>query len=186
MIKRIVITGGTYSGKTTTINALKQRGFCTVPEAAIEVIKTLQSRLGNEAYLEWRTQHPLEFQTLIWEKIIEIETSVENKKDDTICFYDRGVYDGFAYGPENDKQLVNCFHRLFPTPPAYSAAFVLDTLPDFQVRANTGRMSTKAISLKTNERLKVAYRQHCKALVPVQVMDVKDRVDFILNTITKL
>lgn len=46
-ITTVVFTGGPSTGKTTLINALAQKGFCTVKEAATSIIQE-EFAAGND------------------------------------------------------------------------------------------------------------------------------------------
>ena len=67
----IVLTGGSGVGKTTLIERLKSLGYHTVPEAAMQVISTLNGMLddghvgGPGRQLEWRTKHQAAFGDLV-------------------------------------------------------------------------------------------------------------------------
>ena len=62
---KIVITGGPYSGKTTLIEELEDRGCNVLHEAAIELIKELNDKFGVAGQKAWREKHFSEFQEMI-------------------------------------------------------------------------------------------------------------------------
>ena len=64
MVKKYVVDGGVYSGKTSAIKELARRGFATVPEAAAIVIE--EQLAGNGNLLPWIKRE--EFDRFLLEK----------------------------------------------------------------------------------------------------------------------
>lgn len=88
MIKRIIITGPPGSGKTTYINALKDKGYDIIGENAREIIKE-QLKKGNNA-LPW--ENVIKFSELV------LKERIKNfKKAKATVFFDRGIPDIIAY-----------------------------------------------------------------------------------------
>ena len=61
----VVLTGGSGVGKTTLIDRLASLGFSTVPEAAMQVIDSLNTLLDPEQQLAWRSTHKTAFGNLV-------------------------------------------------------------------------------------------------------------------------
>ena len=94
--KKVVITGGPGSGKSTLINLLEQYGYFCFKEFSRSLIQKSKSE-GEENYFKSK---PVEFSRIIWEKRIEqlIEASeLKLKKDKPFVFFDRGIHDVIAY-----------------------------------------------------------------------------------------
>jgi predicted ATPase len=53
-MRRLVITGGPCSGKSTLIDALRRSGFKTAREAAIDVISSGVSQRGLDEFTRWQ------------------------------------------------------------------------------------------------------------------------------------
>jgi predicted ATPase len=85
---RVVLTGGPGAGKTTLLDALRARGFATVPETAREVI---EARLGQG--LAPRPP-PQRFAEEILRR--DIEKYREDKRGDGLTFFDRSVVDALG------------------------------------------------------------------------------------------
>jgi len=91
-IRRIVITGGPGSGKTTVIEELKRRGIATMPEISREVIREAKAQGIDQLFLE----DPILFSR----KLIEGRIRQYNEAaglPDKIVFFDRGIPDVTAY-----------------------------------------------------------------------------------------
>ncbi len=177
--RRVVITGGPFSGKTTVVEALAARGYRTVPEAAIEVIEDLTRAHGLEGQAAWRSANRAAFQVLILEKQVALEEAAAAAAGEGPVFLDRGRLDGVAYcrvfGAAVPPE-VEAGCRDLP----YDRVFLLDTLADFDDRAATGRTSDRARSLKIRDELRRTYAE--RGLEPVFVPErpVAERVEAIL------
>src|SRR5262249_9748282 len=131
-MKRVVLTGGPYAGKSTVIEELRRRGFATLPQAALPGLGELNARLGREEQTRWRRARPAEFQSAIAEKQAHLEALAEPGPGGYV-FCDRGLLDGLAYCrrwgiavPDRLQELVEQRR--------YAAIGVLDTLSGFQSR----------------------------------------------------
>jgi predicted ATPase len=90
--KRIVITGGPGSGKTTVIEELKRRGIATMPEISREIIREAKKQGIDQLFLE----DPILFS----KKLIDgrIKQFVDaGKVEQRVVFFDRGIPDVTAY-----------------------------------------------------------------------------------------
>lgn len=104
---RIVLTGGPCSGKTITLNALKEKfgDRCyIIPEASriiidefIEEEKMFIDNAGKIDFID--SQYVLEFQIRVIQKQIEQESAIPNDNDLTII-QDRSLIDSLAYSQE--------------------------------------------------------------------------------------
>lgn len=90
--KRIVITGGPGSGKTSLINELESKGFACLPEISREVIKKAQAEGIDQLFLE----QPLLFSQRLLEGRLKQFQEAQNYKEPRL-FYDRGMPDVVAY-----------------------------------------------------------------------------------------
>lgn len=86
-----VVTGGPGSGKSTLIDALRSRGFGTMPEAGRAIIRD-QVRIGG-ASLPWANRTMFAELMLGWELRSWHEASAFNG----LVFMDRGIADVVGY-----------------------------------------------------------------------------------------
>ena len=164
-MRRIVLTGGPYSGKTTLVDRLAAEGHAVAPEAALQVIEALAAELGAGAAVAWRRAHPGRFQERVLALQLELEARAE-ARGAPVVVCDRGVLDGVAY----------CRHHGIAPPPAlarapgrerYAAVLVLETLTGFEPRAHTGRLDGHDESLALAARLTDVYREHGYDPIPL-------------------
>lgn len=90
-LRRIVLTGGPGSGKTSLIEALAAAGHATSPEAGRAIIRRQQAIDGQA--LPWRDRAL--FAELMLDR--ELETHARSEDADGPVFFDRGVPDVAGY-----------------------------------------------------------------------------------------
>ena len=164
-MRKIVVTGGPYAGKTTLVEALRAEGCAVAPEAALQVIAALADELGPERARAWREEHPERFQVRIAELQLELEARAERSGTGLVAC-DRGLLDGIAY----------CRHRGIETPAPvaeaaarsrYDLVLLCDTLTPFRPRPETGRVDDRHDSLALRDLIEAVYREY--ELVPQPV-----------------
>jgi len=175
-MRKIVLTGGPYSGKSTLAEALSGLGFAVVPEAAIQVIESLGRELGSEAARDWRSANHVEFQL----RIVRLQLSLEEQAEQSgaaLAVCDRGVPDGLAYmrhwQVEPPAELVEAARRA-----RYERVFLLDTLAGARPRTETGRLDEHE-SERVRDLLAGVYREHDHEPVVVPEKRLEERIQLI-------
>ena len=168
-----VITGGPSSGKTTTVELLKQRGYKTTIEHARHYIDT--QRVTGKTTEEIRANQ-LEFQRGVLDMQIEQERELPAK--DTV-FLDRALPDALAYYhflnlPEDNK-LREVLARV-----SYKKVFILDPLPLIKDYART---EDENAQMRIHELLTEVYGSLPFPVTHVPVLPPEERVDFILKNL---
>ncbi len=165
-----VVTGAPSSGKTAVISELESRGCKVVHEVARAYI---EDELAKGRSLQQIKADPLDFERRILYEKVDIETHLLAAER---LFFDRAMPDSIAYfryegldstEPERLSRLTR-----------YLRVFFFDRLPFAQddVRSETDETA------ETLERLlKTGYRELGYELIPVPVMPVNQRAQFVLD-----
>ena len=168
-----VITGGPGSGKTTTVNLLKERGYITTFEHARHYIDT--QRLKGKTIDEVR-KNQQEFQSGVLEMQMEQENQIS---PDVQVFLDRAIPDALAYYrflnlPEDEK-LTEALRTV-----SYKKVFILDCL---SLVKDYARTEDAAAQKKIHALLMEVYESLGFPVIQVPVLQPEERVDFILKNL---
>ena len=168
-----VITGGPSSGKTTTVNLLKDRGYITTFEHARHYLDT--QRLKGRTVEETRNKQA-EFQLGVLEMQIEQENEIS---PDVMVFLDRAIPDALAYyrflNLPVDEKLMQALQRVF-----YKKVFVLDSLP---IKKDYARTEDSTAQERIHDLLIEVYESLNFPVVRVPVLSPEERVDYILKNL---
>lgn len=168
-----VITGGPSSGKTTTVNILRSRGYQTTIEHARHYIDT-QRHLGRT--VDDVRNHQKEFQLGVLEMQIDQENSLSPGE---VVFLDRAIPDAVAYYRflilPVDEKLTDALETV-----SYKKVFILDRLPLVNDYART---EDESAQVKIHELISEVYESLPFPVVHVPIMPAEKRVDFILENI---
>ncbi len=169
-MKKVVITGGPCSGKTTVINELGKRGYEVVGEVARNVIN---ERKNNPLTYD---EHHLR-QELIFLRQVEKEKQVHAD----VTFFDRGIFDNFAYQLHFLGDVIPKYLELVKNYPRYNGVFVLERLP-FEhdgLRIEEGELEAQ----KLHDDIVMQYDYFGYKPIFVPVMDIEKRVDFVIRSV---
>ena len=168
-----VITGGPGSGKTTTVNLLRARGYNTTIEHARHYIDT--QRVTGRTVDEIR-KNQIEFQTGVLNMQIEQEASIS---PDEIVFLDRALPDTLAYyrflNLPVDERLNDVLKKV-----AYKKIFILDFLP---LVNDYARSENKDAQKEIHELITEVYESLPFPVIHVPVLEPEERVNFILKNL---
>lgn len=168
-----VITGGPSSGKTTTVNLLKERGYITTIEHARHFLDTqrLKGRTIEEVKKNQRA-----FQLGVLDMQIEQEEEIS---DEVQVFLDRAIPDALAYyrflNLEPDEKLMKALKNV-----SYKKIFILDYLPIVNDYARSENDDAQKIIHKL---ITEVYESLPFPVVHVPVLPPNERVDFILKNL---
>jgi predicted ATPase len=172
LAKRIVVTGGTHSGKSTLVRQMSKRGWETIDEAALFVINKHVAALGNEGFKSWMDANYSSFQNQIFARQRELERRY--KPLSGVLFMDRSGVDSIAYLrsrnlPPPDAMLA------YAKQSAFSHVFLFDTLHSFA--------ATYADSIAMRDCLLDTYRSYGYEPIRVPELPLLQRCDFVLQQI---
>lgn len=168
-----VITGGPSSGKTTTVNILRQRGYITTMEHARHFLDT--QRLKGKTLEEVR-ENQRAFQLGVLDMQIEQEKEIAPHVQ---VFLDRAIPDALAYyrflNLTPDEKLIKAMQNV-----SYKKIFIMDYLP----LVNDYARNENAQAQKTIHRLITeVYEALPFPVVHVPILEAELRVDFILKNL---
>ncbi|WP_191861021.1 AAA family ATPase [Hanstruepera ponticola] len=178
-VKKIVITGGPGTGKTSIINELKRLGHVCLDEISREV--TLKAR--KEGIEQLFLTQPLLFSELLL-KGRETQFSQANTLGKDLVFLDRGIPDVIAYmdyiGDAYPEKFVNsCKNHV------YDMAFILEPWQEIFV-SDSERYENFDQAVKIHHHLLNTYERFNYALMDVPFDTIENRAQFILNVVKKL
>lgn len=168
-----VITGGPSSGKTTTVNILRERGYITTMEHARHFLDT--QRLKGKTIEEIR-KNQREFQLGVLDMQIEQEKEIAPHVQ---VFLDRAIPDALAYyrflNLSIDDKLTDALRNV-----SYKKIFIMDSLP---LKNDYARNENAEAQKKIHALITEVYESLPFPVVHVPVLPAEDRVDFILKNL---
>ncbi len=169
-----ILTGGPGAGKTTTLDALRRRGFEVVEEAARKILKE-QAAIGGNATHDG---DQVRYRDLMLERSIADFDGVAERA--APVFFDRGIPELLRYavpeGEETPAPLAEAIRSrrygplVFIFPP-WRAIY----------RHDEERKHDFTHAARVFDDVGAAYRACGYRLVEVPLLSVEERVDFILS-----
>lgn len=175
-IKRIVITGGPGTGKSSIINELISRGYTCLEEISRQVTLDAKKNGIDQLFLT----NPLLFSELLL-RGREQQYNQTSNLNTGVVFLDRGIPDVLAYmdfiGDTYPQYFIDvCKDSV------YDCVFILKPWQDIYVSDNE-RYESFEDALKIHEHLLNTYQTFNYKLIDVPFDTVEKRVDYILNTL---
>lgn len=175
--QKIVLIGGPGTGKTTVLNALKNKGFCCFDEVSRAVILQAQKEGIEQLFLT----EPLLFSEMLLKGRVEQYLEATKSKD-TIIFFDRGIPDVHAY--------LNYFKTDYPNlflekskKYKYNTIFHFSPWEEIHTTDNE-RYETFEESLAIDQFLTEAYSDLGYKIIHVPFGTIEERTNFILNSLS--
>ena len=182
-MKRIIIAGGPCTGKTTLINALKEKfpDAYYAPEAAESVIaRELDRAKADENYtpiVPW-TEYE-KFVPLVIDESLVIESAIPD--DVEIAFLDRSLIDNFAYFEINN---YHDYHDLVQEKVAdakYDMALICEPVgihETTEIRREDAEQAAKVHGI-----IKDVYKKSGIKIVEIPFVTVPERVDIVSDVL---
>ena len=174
----VVLIGGPSSGKTTLIEALKQKGHTCYPEVSREVIKEAQEQGIEQLFLE----NPLLFSELLLEGRKKQFSAAQNETN-SLVFLDRGIPDVLAYmhyiGDSYPPHFDACCkeHK-------YTKIFILPPWEEIYI-SDDARYENYEQAKLIYDHLKETYQNYGYDLIEVPKGSLSDRITFILENVNQ-
>ena len=177
--KKIVITGGPGTGKTTIINELIQRNYTCLEEISRQVTLEAQKNGIDQLFLT----EPLLFSDMLLDGRKKQFESVKNTEVDFV-FYDRGIPDIVAYMDYLKTEYPSRFNEASFNN-KYDHVFILAPWQEIYVSDNE-RYENYEQAVEIHHHLIAAYARFGYALHDVPFGPVEDRANYIINLVENL
>ncbi|EGV43856.1 ATPase [Bizionia argentinensis JUB59] len=178
-IRKIVITGGPGTGKTSIINELKKRGYVCLDEISRQITQKARQDGIDQLFL---TQ-PLLFSELLLQGR-EKQYNQANTQQETFVFLDRGIPDVLAYMDFIGDAIPENFERSCKKH-SYDLAFILKPWQDIFV-SDSERYENFNQAVEIHDSLLKTYDKFGYNLLDVPFDSVTNRTDYILNVVNNL
>ncbi|HIE45446.1 MAG TPA: ATPase [Flavobacteriaceae bacterium] len=177
MQKKIVITGGPGTGKSTVIIELEKQNYQCMHEISREV--TLMARKNGIEQLFLKD--PMLFSKMLLEGRVNQFKKASNLKNN-IVFFDRGIPDVFAYMNYLGVEYPSIFIDQCNNNQYYNTIFLMPPWKDIYITDNE-RYESFEQSLAIYNHLKSAYKGLGYTIIEVPFGTAQERAGFILKKI---
>jgi predicted ATPase len=172
--RRIVITGGPGTGKTSVIEALEKSGFHCFHEVSREIIKEAQKKGIDQLFLE----EPLLFSEMLLEGRIKQHKDADSAPANMV-FLDRGVPDVVAYMNYFGNEYPPVFNSVCKEY-LYDEVFILPPWKKIYTE-DSERYESYEQAVAIHGHLASSYKYHGYRPVEVPCGPIAERASFILD-----
>jgi len=177
MQKKIVITGGPGTGKSTVILALEKMKFTCMHEISREV--TLMARKNGIEQLFLKD--PMLFSKMLLEGRVN-QYKEASEIDAAIVFFDRGIPDVFAYMNYLSVKYPPIYRKESENKKYFNPIFLMPPWKEIYI-TDDARYESFEQSLAIHNHLKTAYKSLGYTIIEVPTGTVEERAKFILDNI---
>ncbi|WP_242086333.1 AAA family ATPase [Aestuariivivens sediminis] len=174
--KKIIITGGPGTGKSTIIDELLKRGYTCLEEISRQVTLEAKKKGIDQLFLT----RPLVFSELLLKGRQEQYLKADMLQTDTV-FFDRGIPDILAYMDFIGDPYPDAFVEACKVS-TYDAVFILKPWEIIYTSDNE-RYENFEQALQIHDYLVNTYKNYNYTLIDVPFDTVENRTDFILNIV---
>jgi len=174
--KLVVFVGGPGSGKTALIEALSERGYTCYPEISRQVTIEAQKNGTEQLFLE----NPLLFSELLLEgRVAQYKEALQ--EETSVVFIDRGIPDVLAYMHYIGDAYPKTFDEACKSH-LYTKVFILPPWEEIY-KTDNERYENFEQALLIHSHLVETYQKYGYSLIEVPKLDLKTRVNFVLNNL---
>ncbi|MCG9972528.1 AAA family ATPase [Christiangramia crocea] len=174
--RRIVITGGPGTGKSSIIHKLEEKGELCFHEVSREVILEAKKEGIDQLFLE----KPLLFSQKLLEGRLDQFLEAKNMNSAHV-FLDRGLPDVLAYMDYFNTDYPDLFHTTCKNY-QYDKIFILPPWQEIYTSDNE-RYESFEEALKISSYLYSTYEKYGYEPIEVPKLAINERTEFILNKI---
>ncbi len=179
MPKKIVITGGPGSGKTTLITSLQEQGYQCIHEISREITLEAQKQGIEQLFVS----NPLLFsEKLIEGRLRQFQESETYKKN--FLFYDRGLPDVTAYMDYFNTKYPNYFTETCNNF-RYDAVFLLPPWEKIYKQDNE-RYESYEEAKTIHDYLLKGYEKYGYSVIEVKSGSIQKRIEYILKKLNSI
>jgi len=176
MQKKIVITGGPGTGKSTVINKLFELNYSCMPEISREITLEAQKNGTVQLFLK----EPLLFSQLLLDGRVQQYKDADIKKS-SIVFFDRGIPDVHGYMNYLGVDYPD-YYKKMSIQYEYTQIFMMPPWQKIYISDNE-RYESFEQALAIFNHLEKTYKELNYNVIEVPTGTVSDRVDFILESL---
>ncbi|MCP9200278.1 ATP-binding protein [Gramella sp. GC03-9] len=174
--RKIVITGGPGTGKSSIVHRLEEKGERCLHEISRQVTLEAQKEGIAQLFLE----RPLLFSEKLLEGRLKQYIEADKITGDHI-FIDRGLHDVLAYMDYFKTPYPDLFDKICKDHP-YDKIFILPPWKEIY-KSDNERYESFEQALKISDYLYSTYRNYGYDPIEVPKLSVEERTRFILNNI---
>ncbi|MCB4797433.1 AAA family ATPase [Neotamlana laminarinivorans] len=174
--KKIVITGGPGTGKSSIVNELIKRKYICLEEISRQVTIDAKKDGIDQLFLT----NPLLFSEMLLKGRQKQFTQANNYPNNTI-FFDRGVHDVLAYMDYIGDSYPETFINTCKTA-VYDTVFILKPWKEIYT-SDSERYESFEQALQIHENLVNTYTKYNYNLIDVPFDTVENRTNFILKAL---
>ena len=171
--KKVVITGGPGTGKTSVINKLIDNGYKCYDEGSRDIISKIN--LKGKTF----KSDPLMFSDSLYKARVKDYIDSQKKEYNTnTVFFDRGIHDILAYlryVKKNNKHWEDLILKY-----QYDLVFVFPPWKEIYTKDNERKEDFKESKELNSEIIKV-YKESDSDIIEIPKMSIEERVNFIIN-----